>query len=578
MNKGYEEEFHQPCVVLQSAYNELIQQSPKKDEKGYVNIQFMDKEEDKSYQDVTLEALGKSVEELVNQGVHLSDITILIRKNKSIPLIADYFSINYPAFRIVSDEAFRLDASLAVCMVMDALRYLSDTSDTIAKAQLAASYQWEICQNEIAWNDLLLNDINAFLPKDYVNQQEAFRQMPLYELIEKLFTLFQLEKIENQDAYLFSFFDAVLEYLTDHPSDLDSFTAYWEETLCSKTIPSGELDGIRIYSIHKAKGLEFHTVLIPFCDWGLEGEGHADQLLWCTPSESPFNTLDLIPIQYSKKMDQSVYHDFYQNERLQQWVDNLNLLYVAFTRASKNLLVWSQVNKNNSIATLLYQALGNMIQEKEFTSYTYGAVCLSETKKEKVITNRLLMPAEKREVKMESFINKVEFRQSNRSAEFIQGENEQEKQEQYIQQGRLLHRLFSVIHTMEDVDVVLRRMQIDGLVDSIQSVASIKKLVTQAVSHPMVSEWFSGKWQLYNECSILQHVNGELQVRRPDRVMIQGDNVVVVDFKFGNKKPEYTEQVLEYMHLLRQMGYQHVKGYLWYVYKNVLEEIKEPLR
>ncbi len=60
--------------------------------------------------------------------------------------------------------------------------------------------------------------------------------------------------------------------------------------------------------------------------------------------------------------------------------------------------------------------------------------------------------------------------------------------------------------------------------------------------------------------------------------MIQGDNVVVVDFKFGNKKPEYTEQVLEYMHLLRQMGYRHVKGYLWYVYKNVLEEIKEPLR
>ena len=187
----------------------------------------------------------------------------------------------------------------------------------------------------------------------------------------------------------------------------------------------------------------------------------------------------------------------------------------------------------------------------------------------------MLMPAEKQNVKMESFLNKVEFRQSNRSADFIRGENEKEKQEQYIQQGRLLHRLFSVIHTLEDVDTVLHRMQLEGVVDSIQSTDSIKKLVRKAVSHPMVEEWFSGNWELYNECSILQNVDGELQIRRPDRVMIKDGEVVVVDFKFGKKSPEYAAQVQEYMQLLMQMGYRQVKGYLWYVYKNELEEIKE---
>lgn len=575
LNTGYRNEFGEDCLLLQSAYKELCQSSPKEEEKGYVKVQFLDKDEERTYQEVTLEELGNSVEELVTQGVHLSDITILVRKNKNIPAIADYFSAHYPDYRIVSDEAFRLDASVAVCLLMDALRYLSDEGDTIAKAQLAASYQKEVCRNEIDWNTLLLNGTDGFLPDGFIEEQETLRLMPLYELIEKLFSMFHLEAIEQQDAYLFAFFDAVLDYLQEHSSDLDMFITYWEEKLSAKTIPSGELEGIRIYSIHKAKGLEFHTVLVPFCDWGLEGERGVTQLLWCVPGEAPFNALDLIPVNYSKGMAQSVYRDDYLKERLQLWIDNLNLLYVAFTRASKNLLVWSHTGEKSTVSTLLYQALTVMSGEEDTTAYTYGKLCLSEAKKEEIVTNRMLMPAEKQNVKMESFLNKVEFRQSNRSADFIRGENEKEKQEQYIQQGRLLHRLFSVIHTLEDVDTVLHRMQLEGVVDSIQSTDSIKKLVRKAVSHPMVEEWFSGNWELYNECSILQNVDGELQIRRPDRVMIKDGEVVVVDFKFGKKSPEYAAQVQEYMQLLMQMGYRQVKGYLWYVYKNELEEIKE---
>lgn len=575
LNAGYQDEFGEDCQTLLSAYKELAQQSPKKEEKGYVRIQFLDKKEGKSYSEVTLDELGLSVEELVLRGVSLSDITILVRKNKNIPVIADYFSKHYPDYRIVSDEAFRLDASSAICLLVDVLRYLSDESDTIAKAQLAVSYQKEVCGNEIDWNTFLLDDTDKFLPAGFTNEQDTLRLMPLYELIEKLFSLFNLKAIEKQDAYFFAFLDAVLEFLQDNSSDLDTFIAYWDEKLCAKTIPSGELEGIRIYSIHKAKGLEFHTVLVPFCDWGLEGERHVTQLLWCGPCEAPFNALDLIPVSYSKGMAQSVYRSDYLNERLQLWVDNLNLLYVAFTRASKNLLVWSHDGEKNTISTLLYQALSVMTGEEELTVYTNGELCLSEVKKENNGMNRLLMPAEKQKVKMESFLHKVEFRQSNRSADFIRGENEKEKQEQYIQQGRLLHRLFSVIRTLEDVDSVLHRMQLEGVVNSIQTVDSIKKLVRKAVSYPRVKEWFSGDWELYNECSILQNIGGELQIRRPDRVMIKGEEVIVVDFKFGKKSPEYAAQVRNYMQLLKQMGYRQLKGYLWYVYKNELEEIKE---
>ena len=166
--------------------------------------------------------------------------------------------------------------------------------------------------------------------------------MPLYELLEKLMGIFQLSRIEKQDAYLFSFFDAVSNYLQENSSELTAFITYWEEKLCYKTIPSGEIEGIRILSIHKSKGLEFHTVLLPFCDWKLENEKAS--YIWCSPQEVPFNELQLLPISYGTNMNESIYQPDYLKEKLQLWVDSLNLLYVAFTRPKCNLVVLSLIH------------------------------------------------------------------------------------------------------------------------------------------------------------------------------------------------------------------------------------------
>ena len=78
---------------------------------------------------------------------------------------------------------------------------------------------------------------------------------------------------------------------------------------------------------------------------------------------------------------------------------------------------------------------------------------------------------------------------------------------------------------------------------------------------------------MINECSFLQKADDGFKALRPDRVMIKDDKVVVVDFKFGNTKPDYIRQVQGYMNLFLQMGYQKVEGYLWYVYKNHIEPV-----
>lgn len=612
LNNTYQKEQGKKCVELEEAYNDVCQETDKNPGKGYIKVTFLTNKEE--YTEKTLQHLAEETRLLIEQGIDLKDIAILVRKNKSIPLVADYFDKHTP-YRIVSDEAFRLDTSLAICMILDGLRYLSDPENQIAKVQLAIAYQNEILQKGIDLNTLLLNKTDDYLPPTFIKQIDTLRLMPLYELMEKLFEIFEMSYIGQQDAYLFAFFDAVTEYLQNNSSELSAFIAYWEEKLCNKTIPSsGEVEGIRILSIHKSKGLEFHTVLLPFCDWKMENETY-NHLVWCTPRYAPFNNLDIVPVNYSAAMQQSIYKDDFLNERLQLWVDNLNLLYVAFTRAKNNLIIWGKTEQKGTISELLFQAMRNIpefnyhvITEKEenltgnrinaneppvpfymtktegeeSTNVIYegGRLCLSENNQYAkspcqpniVVNNKLLVPPKSLPIHLETLKTDIEFKQSNRSAEFIQGEKE--AGEKYIRQGQLLHHLFSAIRTQEDIPSAIERLRFEGLIESVEQEKQIRKLTEWALKHPLVKEWYSGNWKLYNECAIIYETNGELQTRRPDRVMTKDGEVIVIDFKFGNKQPSYNKQVHQYIKLLANMGYQNIHGYLWYVFANELEEIK----
>ena len=56
-----------------------------------------------------------------------------------------------------------------------------------------------------------------------------------------------------------------------------------------------------------------------------------------------------------------------------------------------------------------------------------------------------------------------------------------------------------------------------------------------------------------------------VETKRPDRVMIRGNEAVVVDYKFGREAESHKVQIRHYMEMLNNMGYTSVKGYVWYV-------------
>ena len=581
---------------LQRAYADVEQLIPaKRQSGGYVDIRLLPGSDD--YQELTLQHIAQTIGDLISQGIRQQDIAILVRANASIPHIAHYFMEQMPQVTIVSDEAFRLDASQAVCLLVNALRLLIHPDDLLTKAAIVRTYRCDVLGEHDEENELLLSttDLDSHLPEDYIAHFDQLLSLPLYDLVERLYAIFGLETLDTQSAYVSAFYDRLSDYVNENATDISDFLREWDETLCSKTIQSDENEGVRIFSIHKSKGLEYDHVIIPFCDWTIERSGN---ILWCTPTEAPFSDLPIAPIDYSQKqMMGTIYEKDYLHEHLQNTVDNLNLLYVAFTRACKSLYVIGRRGGKNTRSALIEQCLPLIVDKLETATlegledekgvlhfaYPHSTTNISPSSfllppsSKKTSQNPFLQPSEPINVAVRTFASKVNFQQSNRSRNFVEGDDEDAQQRrQYIQTGSVLHEIFSTIRTAADIPDALQRLQFEGvLYDENITTERIKEMLKKRLEHPRVRDWFSDRWTLFNECTILSVEDGQLHERRPDRVMTDGHEWIIVDFKFGAPHPEYHDQVREYMQLLASMGHQHISGYLWYVYSNRIEEVKD---
>ena len=578
---GEQEKSPDHASQLSKAYEDVEQRKPDgKTPAGLVDVTLLPAED---YQEKTLMLTAGYIETLMAEGVPANKIAILVRANKYIPLICNYFMERMPEVGLVSDEAFRLEFSTSVTILTQAMRLLIHPDDMLISANLVKLYQRQVvgCDEDDNYLFADLERLNDLLPEAYVKDVGHLAQMPLLELAESLYDIFGLAVLERESAYVCTFFDCISNFVQENTADLTSFITEFDETLFKKTIQSDEIDGIRLISIHKSKGLEFDNVVIPFCDWRLE---MTDTTIWCTPQEEPFSRLPLVPVDYSGRMLDTIYADDYREEHLQNTVDNLNLLYVAFTRAVKNLFVIGRRNMPGYRSAIIEQVLplltdqltGSMLEGTEDAEapmhFMFGTLRLSDTDKEKKTDNVFLQPVTQKKIRIETFPNPVEFMQSNRSRDFIHGTDEEPTQQQtYIKMGNILHNLFSSIRTTADIPQVLRQLELDGvLYDDDISAERLRTMLEKRLTNPKVADWFSDRWQLFNECSILHvdPVSGQVVERRPDRVMTDGKEMIVVDFKFGRPYEEHHWQVSQYKQLLEGMGHQNVQGYLWYVYSN----------
>ena len=563
--------------ALEQAYSNIHQTSSKADGQGYVFIQIDPKaDKDTGSDDKIFQHIENHLGRLTRAGVKQTDIAILCRYGRQITDIAEWFAANRPEYHMISSEAFQLDSSVSVRILINALKWLNDSTDNIALAQLVWERECAITKSGEPFDSLMTQGLESHLPSAFISQKEALHNLPLYELSEKLYTLLQLDLIPGQDQYVMAFYDTLTQWLGRNPGDPAAFLSEWEEKLYKTSIPAADADGIRLLTIHKSKGLEFHTVIVPYCNWNIVEyqSAYHDQRLWTSPQTEPFNTMPLLPVAFSKGLKDSDFSQDYNQETGLQTVDNLNLLYVALTRAESNLIVLSSKQKGTSIADTLIYALSAAFncQPDENNSYIYeeGNI-LAHSEKTSVITdNPFECKPTPQELNLQCYPINARFRQSGESTRFVHStDDSDDRQEEYIQTGKLLHSIFAAIRTMDDINPQVDNMLCQGLIETATKAQDIKKMIPKHIEASGVQSWFDGSYKLFNEASIIYRDGGVLQTRRPDRVMIKPDGTaIIVDFKFGRDREEYLHQVREYMDLLRKMGYPNVEGCIWYVYTN----------
>lgn len=576
-----------PEMTLASIYSDTRQMCHQNREGGLVRIEFLRKEED-DFMTLVLQKLPRMIEELQDKGFRASDIGILVRYNNEGAAVINSV-IGYSAsageeknnrynYSIVSGESLFLNASPAVSFIIALFTYLLNQSDNLSLAVMIRS--WLIATGNTG-SEKDLSDTAAqadeLWPADWRIFISRLRQKPVFEAVEQVIRYFSLGSSGDNSSFLHAFQDAVFEYSVNFSTDIQSFLEWWELYGPDKSLAlSDRQDSIKVMTIHKAKGLEFRAVIVPFITWPL-GHGRKNPIIWVNPSEEPFNRLSLVPVKYKNDLQYSFFSSDYSAETYNARIDNLNLLYVAFTRAREILIGFCPDEpEKDSIAGWLKSALAVMPVTEDDKPLLHLPDYFHTD-------NKVFLAGKYPET--EAIQHPEETPAAGAGEYFVGGDlaglhiklhgekwflKQDEKQKSKLNYGRLMHDILSAVFTPEDIPGAVRKMVLDGRITEKEG-SEITERITLALETPQVKEWFGPDLKILTETDILAP-GGDL--RRPDRIILSGNKATVVDFKFGNVRDEDIRQVTRYRRLLNDMGFENAEAFIWYVDGNKVVKVE----
>lgn len=554
--------------IIQEAYQGL-QQIPRKEKGGYVDIVFgPEKKEEEADQIIMLDIVA-IIRDLLDRGGKQKEIVILVRSGKEGAFVADYLmeynkTTEIP-IRFISNDSLYVWSSPYVQFIVAILRHITQPYDMVNKATILRLYHTYILDKATALHEVLKEirekDLYVLLETTLDMQAEAVMSYSLYETIETIIDRFGLKAEEQEVPYLIAFQDIIYEYEANNSNSITLFLEWWEKEQGKRVLStSEEVDAVRILTIHKSKGLEFEHVILPFCSWELDSVRPVRRI-WCNSKEQGFNALEYVPLNYSSKLANTIFQEDYLDEHLKAYIDNLNLLYVALTRARTELYLRPyrpKQNKDGSISmsdigAFVFQVLADMeggVQEK--MSYCSGKKQIYTTDKE---NTAFPLSLEDYPVWQPEGRISVKYRFRDYTAP-------EHTSLSAIDEGKLLHEIFKSIKYSNDIGKAVQQAYLEGLIRR-DEIEEYRAKISGFISTPLTSEWFSSKYQVINEKDIL-FPGGEKA--RPDRIISSAGVVRVIDYKFGqSEENKYLKQVRFYCTTLKRMGYTRVEGYIWYV-------------
>ena len=484
---------------VDALYQDVVQTIPaklKNEPAGRVKLSFLDPAD---WQAAALEGMLADIRELLAAGYRYRDITVLVRSNKDGATVAN--CLIGQGIGVVTEDSLLIGASPCIAGTVALLHAMVDPEDPV--------------------NQLLVEG-------QEVPSSDAFRGS-LYETCERMLNS-QPGRGASDVPFIHAFLDQVLDYQGKYGPSLRGFVKWWDEVGCKKSIcaPDGQ-DAVRVMTIHKSKGLSLEAVIIPFVNEPfMPVSSWQVPTLWCK-TEGPLAPIGLVPVKASsKKMDGTLFQADLDRERINQYIDVINMAYVAFTRAKSQLILYAPLPEKTDdypvkrVSSLLYKRFALRLDDQN--GWSSGPLEPFIRKEKQVVVQ------DDPQLSFHTVpLGDERLRLAFRGGDYFAAEPSLRIQ------GLQRH------HDMASVEVDMALENLSGN-----------------------RHWFDGTFRVLNEASI---VDASGEIRRPDRVLIapDGSRVIVIDYKFGQPHSSYLAQVRDYVSLLRHMGYPAVEGWLWYV-------------
>ncbi len=511
--------------IIETVYSDVKQEMPvaNKGYEGRVEVDFIGGQED--FEQEAMERLCGKIEQLHNAGYGYRDMAVLVRKGSEGNIVATALKGKFP---IISSDSLYVSWSRSVQKIITVLRELDNPQNGLLEVMR------------------MFYEIPAI---------DEIKGHSLYQMCENIIRNALNVEEKGDVAFLQAFLDMVLEFEQNNGTNLAQFLKWWDETGVGRTISAPEdMDAIRIITIHKSKGLAFGVVMLPFFNEVLEHLPSLAPNLWCSYSDMP------VPVKYVKGLLDTGFAENYKNERLYKFMDSINTAYVAFTRAKRELIVFTrhpsekEIEKGDfgkSIGTILYDYCKDDIDEDAVFEIGESATG--------TVKHNLEEKLELSDV--------FGFAADNTRTGTVASGGTIGEGESIREHGIAMHYVFSLVDYVSSIQAAVKRAVAEGAASC--SEEELLETVNEKIDSVKEYGWFSEEYEVMNECSILTPSGEE---KRPDRVLVKDGEAIVIDYKFGAYSEEdtqllrrYKKQVGRYKELLTCMGYTNVKGYLWYL-------------
>jgi ATP-dependent exoDNAse (exonuclease V) beta subunit len=530
---------------LQYIYDD-VKQTPIKKHQGYVKALFKDDFEDEDQLEFTLEAIKQSLD----NGFDYKDICIIVRNNKKGAMLANFLSEE--GIDVISPDSLFIGKDTTVKFLFHLMNAIIHLNDNNYKYKALEHYAILNAKEPTLYiqqaKDL---DIKTYFLKQGIILPDSNLFHNLYEFVETLIQVFNFDPTYN--SFLQFFLELIHQYETLNNSNVRDFLQWYKDKGTEKSIVSPDgANAVQIMTIHKSKGLQFPVVICPFLDWKFDVKM---QTVWV---EKENFILPAFFVKMTKNIENSVLNDVYSAEEGKFYLDQLNLLYVAFTRPETALFLCGKSKGNPSPVKdwlVPFFKQSKLFSQSEDV-YEFGTL-IKEKKTEKKIKNNYPLTF------LKQVMNKPQL--SYKSA-LSWNVNDIDKKRNF---GTLVHQVLSKLTTKNDLSNTLDKFYTKGLFDNSQK-TDISNYIEELFNNQHFESYFNSDLKILNETEIINQKGFKLI---PDKVLIDKDKVLIVDFKTGQPAESHKQQLEEYIKLYKDMGFDNVKGELFYTEKQEVIQI-----